>query len=182
MQDLDQLAIVLPPPIRPVESTGMDWKSVEEELGTRLPYDYKSYVEQYGSGRIDGFLWVYNPNSECKYTNLLTESRIVLGYRRDLAASFDFYRQYPLFPDAGGLLPFGGTDNGNDLFWVTRGEPNQWSVVVGDARGPQMEEFACGVVAFLVGFLTGRIVPTLLPEPQHYVPAFEPAKRSTDSP
>ena len=45
---------------------------------------------------------------------------------------------YPIHPEAGGLLPWGTTGNGNVGYWVTSpsDDPAQWSIAVSEARGP----------------------------------------------
>jgi hypothetical protein len=61
------------------------------------------------------------------------------------------------------LLPWARTDNGNYFLWRTIGEPDSWSVVVLDSRGPEFEEFPFGAMRFLFGYLTGNVNTNLLP-------------------
>jgi len=62
-----------------------------------------------------------------------------------------------LFPEPGGLLPFGHRDD-KYFTWKTDGDPDRWRVVViwrYDEEGYQ--EFNMGFLEFLVGFLTLEI-------------------------
>jgi hypothetical protein len=39
------------------------------------------------------------------------------------------------FPTHGGLLPFGGTDNGDIVSWITGGAPDEWDVFFWEFHG-----------------------------------------------
>jgi hypothetical protein len=56
---IDELKALIPPTRPPLPE--LDWTSVEERLGLRLPLDYKRLIEAYGQGSFDGFLWVLQP-------------------------------------------------------------------------------------------------------------------------
>ena len=71
---------------------------------------------------------------------------------------------YPVFPDAGGLFPWGGTDNGDAMHWLTIGTPSEWTVAINESRGPMWEEYDCSMVEFLVRLLSGDIRSEILPE------------------
>ena len=47
-----------------------DWEKVEDSYEIKFPNDYKSFIEYYGEGRINEFLWILSPFSE--YENLNT--------------------------------------------------------------------------------------------------------------
>lgn len=72
-----------------------------------------------------------------------------------------------MWPWPGGLLPFGATDNGDYLFWLPRGAPSDWGVVVWDRGGSeidQFEELNCDLTDFLAGLATGAILPRAFPD------------------
>ena len=50
---LSRLHALVPPPANPFYSSG-DWSLVEQELGLRLPDDYKQLIESYGQGMFQG--------------------------------------------------------------------------------------------------------------------------------
>jgi hypothetical protein len=173
---IDDLRAVLSPPPLPVETHGRKWSVVEQEIGTRLPDDYKMFIEQYGSGRINSFIWIFNPFSSNQYINLNYKIINQLEVLKTLAQDFGEKCPYPLFPQSGGLLPFGETDNGDAIYWLTRGDPNAWQVVVNQARGPKYEEFALNTTNFLAGILTHKVNCTVFPKSLQEIDAhFEPA-------
>ncbi len=60
---LNALLSILIPPQNPAEIPTLDdWINVERRVG-RLPNDYRTYLERFGTGTIDRFLWVLNPVS-----------------------------------------------------------------------------------------------------------------------
>lgn len=153
---LDSLLGVLSPPPNPVEvPRAEDWSSVETQLG-KLPDDYKAFVERFGTGTINGFMYVLNPASKNRYLNLVREMEPILGALRELRESGEPC-PYPLHPEPGGLLPFGKTDNGDALFWLTQGEADVWTVVVNAARDATYETFECDATDFLAGVLTRHL-------------------------
>jgi hypothetical protein len=59
----------------------------------------------------------------------------------------------PIFPESDGYLPYGVTDNGDTLFWVTTGAPGEWTMAVMGPREPEVFVFPGGVVEFLADLL-----------------------------
>ncbi len=160
---IEDLISVMPAPDVPIEAHGAPWASVESAIGTALPDDYKSFIERYGSGRINCFLWIFNPFSQRPYVNLGSQISLKLDALKTLARDFGEKCPYPLFPEDDGLLPLGITDNGDVIHWLRRGEPNDWKIVVNEARGPRYEEFDGDVTSFLRRMLTREIECSLLP-------------------
>ena len=59
---------MLPPPDSPAYPNP-DWARVENDHGIRLPADYKAFIERFGAGCIDDFLWVIDPFSSSRDLN-----------------------------------------------------------------------------------------------------------------
>lgn len=171
---LNSLLTVLPPPQNPVEvPTAETWNATEMQL-SRLPDDYKAFVDRFGTGNISGFIWILNPASQNRYLNLLVEMKPILSALRELRESGEPC-PYPLYPEPGGLLPFGKSDNGDALYWLTIGQPEQWPIVVNAARDPAYEKFECDMTDFLAGILNRRIHCSIFPEGfSSGLPAFVP--------
>ena len=86
------LKAVLPPPAALSELGRPDqWNDVEQQLGTRLPDDYKDYINSYGTGMISSYLVVYNAFSAFPTVNLLQQSMAVLGAYEEMRR----YRKVP---------------------------------------------------------------------------------------
>ncbi|MCA2217153.1 SMI1/KNR4 family protein [Jidongwangia harbinensis] len=167
----DDLLALVPPPSRP--AVVPDWAAVEARLGTRLPGDYKWLIETYGSGSFDEFLGVFQPGSRIDGLRLEHQAERTawaLDYLRDGG------EQVPFRNDE--LLPFGRTDNGDFCYWVRHpaDDPDAWTVVVNEARGPEWSAFdGGGAVAFLSMVLSGGHRVSVFPDdfPGAH-PAFEP--------
>jgi hypothetical protein len=171
---IEDLISIMTPPQAPIESRGGTWTSVEGAIGTVLPADYKAFIENYGSGRISGFVWIFNPFSSRPGVNLANQVSVQLNALKTLAHDFGEQCPYALFPEHGGLLPLGLTDNGDVIHWLTEGEPASWKIVVNEARGPRYEKFDGDLTSFLRKILTRDSKCILLPRtfPQG-TPSFE---------
>jgi hypothetical protein len=152
---IGQVLEVLSPPASPINASP-DWAKAEAELGTALPPDYRAFIETYGSGRIAELLWVFNPADRRETINLLVQSPAQREVLRELAEMGETI-PYPVFPEPGGLLPFGMSDNGDVLHWRAQGAPEQWTVVVQEARGPEFSAHDADLTGFLAGVL-GRTI------------------------
>jgi hypothetical protein len=175
---IERLMKVVPPPAEPFEAFDGPWERIEAGLGTALPQDYKDFVRVYGSGYFMEFLGVDVPKS--RNPNVRLERQV--GVVRDMFRAFEEV-PYPLWPDPGGLLPFGGTDNGDTLFWLADGAPADWRVVVSDRGAWDFEALDCGLTDFLAGLATGEILPRAFPE--DLLPCerlFEPNLPATSAP
>jgi hypothetical protein len=164
LSSLEALNKVLKPPgcpsERPRES---DWQPIEQNLGFELPEDYKEFIGCYGTGAVDNFLWVFSPFSKNKHLNLLQEGKVKLQALRQLADEFGEEIPYLLYPDSNGLLPWGVTDNGDVLYWLCKGPPTSWLIVVNESRGPAWREFPLVVTTFLAALGTKELVVDFFP-------------------
>ena len=160
---IQRLIAVLTPPSIPLEVPELNgWSAVEQTLGS-LPTDYKEFVERFGSGTIDDFLWIMNPFSANKHGNLLSAKEGALNALRELRAGGEPC-PYRLYPEPEGLLPFGQTDNGDVLFWSRQGRPDDWAVVVNASREPEYEEFHFNLTDFLAYVLSREVRCSIFPE------------------
>ena len=160
---LHKLLTILTPPANPFEVPRQEnWSTVKRQLGD-LPEDYRAFLERFGTGVVNSFIWVLNPASANRYLNLLAQVEPILGALKTLSLSGEPC-PYALHPARCGLLPFGKTDNGDALFWLTKGQPDRWTVVVNAARDPTYEEFACSATDFLAGVLSRRLRSVIFPE------------------
>jgi hypothetical protein len=161
---LNSLRQVVEPPGEPVEGGHrIKWGEIEAELGLQLPNDYKEYIREFGTGSIGGFLWIFNPVSENDNLNLLKQTTAQLPGLRSLRDRDPEYIPYALYPEEAGLLPWGLTDNGDLMLWRMAGPSDEWSVVIKESRGPDIEEFPCGMTEFLRGLVTGDIESEIIP-------------------
>lgn len=156
---VETLIKAAPPPTDPFEAYIGPWQPFEAALRTPLPQDYKDFVRLYGNGRFLDFIGVNVPVSRSPYMRLVSDAETVIH-----SFHSDEECPYPLWPDPGGLLPFGRTDNGDQFFWLCRGAPPDWRVVVWDRGMLEYEMFDCDLTDFLAGIVTGDIKPKAFPD------------------
>ncbi len=170
---IESLIAVLPPPARPYDASG-DFSIVEESLETGLPDDYKAFVRSYGYGKVCDFISIHNPFSSNEYVNLINGLDIFKRELNYLGSKHDSERRYDSFPAIPGLLPFAGTDNGDTLFWLVDGNPNDWRTVIGEARAPIYEEYELSFSELLAAYvsdnLNSKIIDSLDDLTKEFVP------------
>ncbi|SIN91516.1 SMI1-KNR4 cell-wall [Singulisphaera sp. GP187] len=151
-----------PPPACPVNAGSPEqWDEVEAQLGTVLPGDYKWLINTYGSGDFCDLLGVLNPFSSSESGNLLSQVDPILEhYREGPGFQIAVKRPFPAYPERGGLLPVARDSNGDDLFWLTRGEPDDWTLVHYNWRGGwEYQQYYIPLAQFIAEWVSG-----LLPE------------------
>ena len=157
---IDNLIKAVPPPAAPFEAFRGPWEVIEADLSTPLPQDYKDFARLYGYGRFMEFFGICIPNTVNPNTRLEWQAQMV----RDAFLTYEEeFRPYPMWPDPGGLLPFGGTDEGDEFFWLMCGPPDDWRVVVWDRGMGKFEVLDCDLTDFLAGLATGEILPKEFP-------------------
>jgi hypothetical protein len=181
MDALDELRQLLPPPEPGVSST-VDWLAVEAAIGSELPRDYKQFIEKYGVGSIDDFLWVYHPTTSNQNLQLQHRTKKDLGTLRVLRKEDSDLVPYPIFPEQEGLIPWGRTATGDRLYWRTSSaNPNDWIQVIKEGRGPEWAEFSGSMTELLAALLSRRYLFPIFPNdfPSPY-PTFQPYADSPD--
>jgi hypothetical protein len=169
---LERLRRLLPPPAEPVEAGRPDgWAAVEASVGTALPDDFKAFTELYGSGKVDDFLYLFNPFAEGQDGNLLFERDRVLAAYAETRAKHPQRLPLPPFPEPGGVLPLGRSDNGDELYWATEGAPGDWPVVLLASRAARQELHRLSVTGFLAALAAGELATRVLPDELVHRPA-----------
>ncbi len=115
-----RLSAAVPPPPDPCEAgTSEGFDQVEARLAIRLPEDYKQLITAFGTGSWKEFIWVLNPFSANTFLNLFDQATRQLDSEREIRRKRPNELPFPLHPESGGLLPWGLTDNGDRLYWLT---------------------------------------------------------------
>lgn len=165
---ISQLTKVMQPPINPTENIG-DWQAVEEQVGTALPAEYKTFIETYGTGIIGRFIYIWNPFAQEAFVNLTSRNANETNLLNTYISEWDDIERnrlfpFPVFPEKFGVLSFGSTRNGDTLFWRTHGKPDEWSIVVWKIRSARFELHDMSMSRFLYLVLTNKRYNTLLHE------------------
>ncbi|ROS41143.1 SMI1/KNR4 family protein [Amycolatopsis thermoflava] len=163
-ETLQRLIDVLPPPLARPEPP--PWDRAVEEIGFQFPSDYRAFVDRYGGGAINEELHVscptefpYEPGVSPGFAGYLEAMDLGVGDAyRSMRDSFPEDYPYPIFPEPGGLLQWGVTGGGDDLFWLTEDEdPDRWPVVIWWRNlDPRWESFPGGTVEFLLAVAERR--------------------------
>jgi hypothetical protein len=138
----------------------VDWDLVRDRLGTALPADYLAFCRHYGHLTIDDFLSILGPlpGNEEGYLRAVHEQ---LDLLRSLADD-DMTEDYTFYPEAGGLFPWGASNEGDMFFWRMSGpDPDEWPAVV--YANHDWWEHDGGMVALLVGLIDGSVKHSGLP-------------------
>ena len=128
-------------------------------MKTPLPSDYKAFIARYGAGNVGDFIHLWSPFTDAKRLGLLPESKAHLDVLRGLRHT---KIPHPLYPEKGGLLPWARTDNGDVLMWLTKGRPDQWTVVITDSSDFYDTDY--GFVEFLSRFVDKKLGVPAFPE------------------
>lgn len=173
---IEALLKVIEPPTNPTEADHeISWHYIESSLGLTLPNDFKEFIQRFGTGALLDFLWVFNPFSSNEYLNFMQQINTQLDALRFLVRDTSLEEcPYSLYPEPGGLLPWGMTENGDILFWCTEGNPKDWTVVVMASRSPTYEEYNESLTGFLAKLILQEIKSRIFPSLSDSIPLFQP--------
>ena len=154
---LAQLQELLPPPTSPRDSDDLALHQNEQTIGSSFPSDFLRYSTLYGSGRIcvGPYSWEIWSGARTTYPAIVADFSRIWGELRDAIETT--HVPLGLFPEPGGLLPFG---NRSDVWftWKTVGQPDEWKIVVmWSYEEDSYQIFDMGFAEFLVTLLTRRI-------------------------
>ncbi|WP_329376013.1 SMI1/KNR4 family protein [Streptomyces sp. NBC_01351] len=104
------------------------WEAAEGHLGTALPADYKAFLDLYGPGGFDGFLWIERPMDD---TEEEFERVWPMSGRSDHRDDPDLY-PFPFHPEPGGLILWGAEEDGHAFYYFLPDgpDPADWRIVI----------------------------------------------------
>ncbi len=143
--------------------------TVEVAMGLRFPQEYKQLITVYGHGCFADFVWLFNPffietaigaqDYDSNIKGRLEALETLRGKWPDDTAPF------PSWPSPGGVYPWGTTDNGGTLCWLTVGSPERWTVVLlDDDMSECYDQYPMTITEFLAAWLSEEIEPTTFPD------------------
>lgn len=154
---LNKLTSLIPMPTAPIDTSEKRLTAGSKALAVRLPADFLEYSRTYGSGTISTQAYSWEVYSVFRRTYPAFVAKFFSRqdtYRRAMETT---HLPLGLYPEPGGLLPFGGRDSVY-FCWRTIGEPDEWTVCVlwrYEERGFQL--FDLSFSEFLVALLTRKI-------------------------
>lgn len=112
----------------------LSWETVERQLGLRLPADYKELLTRFPSGGFRNGIEVSNPAQSAQ--DLRHEARDnaeLLAIFADEDTGYLTDTTYRLFPEPGGLYPWGRNGAGGTFWWITDApDPDDWRIAYND--------------------------------------------------
>jgi hypothetical protein len=157
---LKELLRLAPPPPNPISmGTDKDFLLIENQIGGKLPRDYKEYIRHYG-----GCMW---------YRHIIINAPI---HKDDSFSLWGWHKQniqqlktlfegplplvkYPVFPEPGGIFLCGGDIFGEMIAWITEGEPDNWSIVYFNYDCASFDKYDMNLTTFLLKLVKKEIHP-----------------------
>lgn len=141
------------PPKRGFQPAPVNWAEVESTLGVRLPSDYRQLIDDRGAGVVAEVV-VRAPGGSGGSLELgewlASIGRTIASMRALTCGHFP----PAMYPEPGGILPWGEVDGGHLVGWATtHPDPDRWPVVV---LTPAWDELALHTVT-ATGYLLARL-------------------------
>ena len=173
------LAALVDAPEHPTRPRKVSWVDFERENGFAAPTDYRLLLEHFGVGTfgtsvmasLGGWLYLLDPFHPQQ--PLVDQSGWERRNARGLQRRFpEQGPRWPIWPEPGGLLPWGGSIDGDLVGWWTAGVPDEWGTRF-FGRHDDFYEFPFGVAEFVVRMLRGELGALSLDRHLHPVDAGE---------
>jgi hypothetical protein len=142
--------------------SGSRWSDVEKALGLQLPGSYKKLIDLFGASRWREFLQILSPFDDA--VNLIKHGEFILSADRVSRSAHKHHYPLPLYPEPGGLLPWATTDNGDALYFVTAGPPDDWPTLIKGPRSPELEASFLPPALLVHHIAVGTFQSTILPK------------------
>lgn len=140
------------------------WNNFEKNTGIIFPKDYKELIGTYGTGGIGKFIWFLTPFEEDANVNFLKRMNVMLEAYRISKSHLPDYFIHNIYPEKEGLLPWGYTDNGDELYWKTNSSPEKWTIVIYESASPDYHEYKMQLLEFLYKTITGELICDVFPK------------------
>jgi len=153
MTSEDELLRLLEPPAE--KWVPLTRGEIVRGYGTALPADYLWLMETYGPGEISDYLGILPP---VRASEVGRTPGVCPGAAELMEGVEGIEPEYLVH---GGLFVWGYTPDGDDAFWSTVSEPDEWRVVTfrrhHGPREPDFTRYDCGIVEFLVRTFQGTL-------------------------
>lgn len=173
----DELTRLLTPPASPLlTGTAAEWAAFEAGLETRLPGDYRCFVETYGLGTPNGYFSVLNPFDQ----SLQSRQQWFREVYAEVYSTPD-YLEYTAegltAPVSRGLVAW-ATGDGGTVYWDpgTSADPDRWTVV--EEQEDYWQAWPLTMSEYIVKSMTNEIRSSQYgPIPRKLPTAFRPFTR-----
>ena len=142
--------------------TNYNWGKIENENNIVFPEDYKWFLENYGSGSINDFLWIFSPTCNNLNLNSFEQYKVMKNSYEIMHNNKLIEYNYSFYDNGIGLFPWGITDNGDELYWnYVNGVAE---VVIFASRYADVFSYKLNVIDFLTGLLIKKIKCDIFPD------------------
>lgn len=153
------VSVISPPKIVVDPASDATRADVEAAIGAQLPDDLFDVSRTYGTGRFSNGafnLMIGNPASDAYCEAVQRRNGIISGLKESEGKGFI---AYDVFPKQPGLLSLGTEDNGDKLYWLTEGKPEEWPIMILRRHGGAVDRFPGPLTSFLAGVFSGSLTP-----------------------
>lgn len=138
------------------------YEAAEKKMKVVFPQDYKEWIDCYGGGAINGFLWILSPFSDNPYLNIIDSFTEMRSAYNRMKSDFPKDFKYSFYNGKKGLFPWGATDNGDELYWNIQDGDEE--IVVCASRYAEMISYKMSMEEFLFKLLSKEIECSAFPE------------------
>ena len=142
--------------------TNYNWNTIENENNIVFPEDYKWFLENYGVGSINDFLWIFSPTCNNLNLNSFEKYKVMKNSYEIMLNNKLIEYNYSFYDNGIGLFPWGITDNGDELYWSFM--DGLAEIVIFASRYAYVYSYKLNMVDFLTGLLTKKIECDLFPD------------------
>lgn len=137
----------------------LTWDEVESILGVAMPSDFKKLMARFPSGVFGERFYVYSPVQDAAaFDEFRNDWREDLDWLIELRDSGQQIIPYPVYPERGGLIPW-GTGDEHVFYWKTTahdGDSDGWSIAYADRFAQDWGEYSGDMTSFMRDVITGR--------------------------
>ncbi|MDR0337800.1 MAG: SMI1/KNR4 family protein [Planctomycetaceae bacterium] len=159
---LSELLQLAPPPMNPIYTgSEEDFLQIENQIGSKLPDDYKKYIQYYGDCMWYRHICIstpFDPVDNGDYSlwgwHKKNIEHLSLLFKEEYS-----WHKYPVFPEKGGIFLCGGDIFGEMIAWITEGEPDNWSVVYFNIDCCIFNKYDMNITTFLLKLVKNEIHP-----------------------
>lgn len=138
------------------------WEEVEEKNSIIFPKDYKTFIDLYGVGGFNEFLWILSPFCDNENLNSIEKFKLTQEAYNCMKNEFPEQFLYKFYNGKEGLFPWGITENGDELFWNYKKDTIE--IVIFEARYISCVRYSMGTEEFLCKLLNKEIVCSIFPD------------------
>ncbi len=138
------------------------WYIIENKMNFKFPQDYKEFIDIYGEGGINGFLWILSPFSKYNHLNLVNkfhEMKNAYDYMKNEDSEQFFLKFYE---GEYGIFPWAVTDNGDELYWNVKEDGIE--IIIYASRYSDIGVFNMSTTEFLYKLLSKDLICLIFPD------------------